>query len=52
MKRMCNILELTLSALSVKHTKTFVKKIYQEDPDRNKMYQAFEFYANGGFPIL
>ena len=21
-------------------------------PDRNKMYQAFEFYANGGFPIL
>jgi dnd system-associated protein 4 len=24
----------------------------KEDPDRNKMYQAFEFYANGGFPIL
>lgn len=24
----------------------------KDDPDRNKMYQAFEFYANGGFPIL
>ena len=24
----------------------------KNDPDRNKMYQAFEFYANGGFPIL
>lgn len=24
----------------------------KEDPDRNKMYQAFECYANGGFPIL
>lgn len=24
----------------------------KSDPDRNKMYQAFEFYANGGFPIL
>ena len=24
----------------------------KEDPDKNKMYQAFEFYANGGFPIL
>ena len=22
------------------------------DPDRNKMYQIFEAYANGGFPIL
>ncbi len=24
----------------------------KDDPDRNKMYQAFEYYANGGFPIL
>lgn len=24
----------------------------KDDPDRNKMYQAFEFYANGGFPVL
>lgn len=24
----------------------------KDDSDRNKMYQAFEFYANGGFPIL
>ena len=24
----------------------------KDDPDRNKMYQAFECYANGGFPIL
>lgn len=24
----------------------------KDDPERNKMYQAFEFYANGGFPIL
>lgn len=24
----------------------------KDDPDRNKMYQIFEFYANGGFPIL
>ena len=24
----------------------------KDDPDKNKMYQAFEFYANGGFPIL
>jgi hypothetical protein len=24
----------------------------KDDPDRNRMYQAFEFYANGGFPIL
>lgn len=24
----------------------------KDDPDRNKMYEAFEFYANGGFPIL
>lgn len=24
----------------------------KDDPDRNLMYQAFEYYANGGFPIL
>lgn len=24
----------------------------KDDPDRNKMYRAFEYYANGGFPIL
>lgn len=24
----------------------------KDDPDRNMMYQAFEYYANGGFPIL
>ena len=24
----------------------------KDDPDRNKMYEAFETYANGGFPIL
>lgn len=24
----------------------------KDDPDRNKMYLAFECYANGGFPIL
>lgn len=24
----------------------------KNDPDRNKMYEAFETYANGGFPIL
>lgn len=24
----------------------------KNDPEHNKMYQAFEFYANGGFPIL
>lgn len=24
----------------------------KDDPERNKMYQIFEFYANGGFPIL
>lgn len=24
----------------------------KDDPDRNKMYLAFEYYANGGFPIL
>ncbi|MCR4680298.1 MAG: hypothetical protein K5636_01645 [Bacteroidales bacterium] len=24
----------------------------KDDPDRNKMYEAFECYANGGFPIL
>lgn len=24
----------------------------KDDPDRNQMYQIFEFYANGGFPIL
>lgn len=24
----------------------------KDDPDRYKMYQAFECYANGGFPIL
>lgn len=24
----------------------------KDDPDKNKIYQAFEFYANGGFPIL
>ena len=24
----------------------------KNDPDRNKMYEAFEGYANGGFPIL
>ena len=24
----------------------------KDDPERNKMYQAFEYYANGGFPIL
>lgn len=24
----------------------------KDDPERNKMYQAFECYANGGFPIL
>lgn len=24
----------------------------KDDPDRNKMFQAFEYYANGGFPIL
>lgn len=24
----------------------------KDDPDHNKMYEAFEFYANGGFPIL
>lgn len=24
----------------------------KDDPDRNKMYEAFENYANGGFPIL
>lgn len=24
----------------------------KDDPDKDKMYQAFEFYANGGFPIL
>ena len=24
----------------------------KDSPDRNKMYQAFECYANGGFPIL
>lgn len=24
----------------------------KDDPDRNKMFQAFECYANGGFPIL
>ena len=24
----------------------------KDDPDKNKMYQAFEYYANGGFPIL
>ena len=24
----------------------------KDDPDRNKMYQAFECYANGGFLIL
>lgn len=24
----------------------------KDDPDHNKMYHAFEFYANGGFPIL
>lgn len=53
MKRMCNILELTLSALSVKHTKTFVKKIYQEDPDRNnfqglsRMLSLFGVFSSG-----
>lgn len=24
----------------------------KDDSDKNKIYQAFEFYANGGFPIL
>ena len=24
----------------------------KDDPDRKKMYRAFEYYANGGFPIL
>lgn len=24
----------------------------KDDPEKNKMYQIFEFYANGGFPIL
>jgi dnd system-associated protein 4 len=24
----------------------------KDDPNRNKMYEAFENYANGGFPIL
>lgn len=24
----------------------------KDDPDRNKMFEAFETYANGGFPIL
>lgn len=24
----------------------------KDDPERNKMYEAFETYANGGFPIL
>lgn len=24
----------------------------KDDPDKNEMYHIFEFYANGGFPIL
>jgi len=24
----------------------------KEDPEKNRMYQIFEYYANGGFPIL
>ncbi len=33
-------------------SQTILKEKSKEDPDRNKMYQAFEYYANGGFPIL
>ena len=31
---------------------SIVEEKPKDDPDRNKMYQAFECYANGGFPIL
>ena len=34
---MKNILELTLSAFSVKHTKSFVTRVYEDDPDRDNM---------------
>jgi dnd system-associated protein 4 len=31
---------------------SILQEKHKDDPDRNKMYQAFEYYANGGFPIL
>ena len=34
---MYNLLENTLAALSVRHTKAFVNKVYDKDPDRDNM---------------
>ncbi len=31
---------------------SILKEKPKDAPDRNNMYHAFEFYANGGFPIL
>ena len=50
---MSNILEHTLRALSIKHTKAFVNKIYNEDPDRNnlrglsRMLSLFGVHSSG-----
>ena len=43
-----------MNFLAYKHTgnQSILQERPKDDPDRNKMYQAFEFYANGGFPIL
>lgn len=50
---MSNILENTLAALSVRHTKLFVKKTYDEDPDRDnlrglsRMLEQFGVHSSG-----
>lgn len=43
-----------MNFLAYKHVgnQSILQEKPKNDPDRNKMYQAFEFYANGGFPIL
>lgn len=50
---MSNILENTLNALSVRHTKAFVRKIYDEDPEKEnfrgmaRMLNCFGVHASG-----